>query len=676
MKEKLKKRPVLENWFYTGSPLIITRPALKESLSCIGYLLGGFLLSCGRLGSHPAPFSLGLLTSAGGGIRGLSVLIGAVLGFLLMQPFSLGLEFTSIALLTFVTMYIFSALWVAKQQWFHCLIPGTMAAIVGGIFLLGQDITPLLLSGYCQSVFLSALSPLAFDALLEGKRRSLGALLAVCFFLLGAAALPAPWGISPGLILAVGLTAVGIRRGDLGIAVILGAGAGLSLDAGLMTGGLYTLCLTAGALAGCSLSQRQTPLRILLFLVGFSAAVLYTGIPSLPMFLGLGIGTGLSLFVPSSVIGSQEDNTIAQASFLVEERLGTGAAALERLYEAIGIDPEEQADQERRNIFDRATTTVCRSCSRCDFCWKKNSTATYQTLRDAMDPIIHRGKALQTDFPEDFSAGCRHMEELLSALDRELHQAACRSQSRSLAEEPRFIASRCFLHLSELLSRNARALRFGQHLPREVYGVKLGVSAAGRRGNRISGDRGVSFHTEDGRFYVLLCDGMGTGQEAAKESLLAVDTLASLIQAGLRPDHAMELLGGMYLLRDSGSFSTIDILELSLVSAQGTLYKWGAAPSFLKSGDLVKKLGTAAPPPGLGVGSTSGAEVIRLSLWGGDMLILASDGLGEDEAETLIRNFQGDKVKDLSAQLIARAAELGGEDDMTAAVVRLDELRP
>lgn len=676
MKEKLKKRPVLENWFYTGSPLVITRPALKESLSCIGYLLGGFLLSCGHLGGHPAPFSLGLLSSAGGGVRGLSALIGAVLGFLLMQTFSLGLELTSIALLTFVTMYIFGALWVAKQQWFHCLIPGVMTAIVGGIFLLGQDVSLLPLSGYCQNILLSALSPLAFDALLSGRRRSMGALLAVCFFLLGAAALPAPWGINFGLILAVCLTAAGVRSGNLGIAVLLGTGTGLTLDAGLMTGGLYTLCLSAGALAGCAIPGRRTPLRLTLFLVGFSGAVLYTAAPSLPMFLGLGIGAVLSFFVPSSLIGSQEGSTIAEASFLVEERLGTGATAMERLYEAIGIDPEEQADQEQKGIFDRATTTVCRSCNRCDYCWKKNSTATYQVIRDAMGPILRRGKALQTDFPEEFTASCRHMEELISTLDRELRQATCRRESRSLAEEPRFIASRCFLHMSELLGHNARTLRFGQRPSRENYGVKLGVSAVGRKGGRISGDRGVSFRTEDGQYYVLLCDGMGTGPEAAKESTLAVDTLASLIQAGLRPDHAMELLGGMYLLRDAVSFSTMDILELSLVSAQGTLYKWGAAPSFLKSGDMVKKLGTAAPPPGLGVGSTSGPEVIRLSLWGGDMLILESDGLGEDEAETLIRNFQGDKVKDLSAQLIARAAELGGEDDMTAAVIRLDELRP
>ena len=175
--------------------------------------------------------------------------------------------------------------------------------------------------------------------------------------------------------------------------------------------------------------------------------------------------------------------------------------------------------------------------------------------------------------------------------------------------------------------------------------------------------------------YTIVCDGVGTGEEAAKESQLAINTLSALLQSGMPPQHAMELLNGIYVLRDSGTFSTMDVLELSLLSGQGTLYKWGAAPSYIKSGDMVNKVGTAGPPPGLGVGSTGGAEIIRLSLWGGDMLILASDGVTGEETEALIRSYEGDNVKELSNLLVSRAQELGGEDDMTVAVIRLEELR-
>lgn len=268
------------------------------------------------------------------------------------------------------------------------------------------------------------------------------------------------------------------------------------------------------------------------------------------------------------------------------------------------------------------------------------------------------------------------MEGLLVALNQELDSIAYRSQCRSRTEENRIIVSRSLLHIRRLLEENARQLRVNQRIPEEAYTVRVGVSAKGRKGVRVSGDRGICFHTEDGRIFAILCDGAGTGEDAAKESLLAVDTLAQLVQSGMSPENAMEFLNGMYILRDSGGFSTMDVLELSLLTGQGTLYKWGAAPSYIKSGSVLKKVGTAAPPPGLGVGNAFGAEVIRLSLWGGDMLILVSDGVAGDATEALLRTYEGENVKELATQLVEQAENMGGEDDMTAAVLRIEEIRP
>ncbi len=676
MKQKLKKRPILEQWFYTQSPLVITRPALRETISCLLFLVSGFVLACGQLAGQPAPFVLGLLSAAGGGLRGLCTLIGAIAGALTMQSFSQGLELTSAGLLTFVTMYIFGSLWVTKQPWFRCLVPGIMRAVVGGIFLFSRQLTPLLLAGYAQNVLLSALSPLAFDALLQKKRRSIGAMMSLAFFLIGLTRLPLPWDLNPGIIAACAITVLSARRTDPGTTAAVGACAGLSLDASLMTGGAWVLSITAGALAGACISRQHKWMRTILAAVGMGAAMLYLGDISSIYFANIGIGILLSLILPGTMIVGREESAIEQSSALVEQRLAFGETALHRLYAAIGLDPEQKAQQEREHIFDKAASKVCRQCTRYSICWERNAQDTYQTMRSVLGVILDRGEAQREDFPQEFSQECRHMEGLLVALNQELGSIACRSQFRSRNEENRLIASRTLLHMSELLEENARQLRSVQVTPQEAYTVKIGVAAQGRRGARISGDRGVCFHTDDGRLYAILCDGMGTGQDAAQESTTAVDTLSDLIQAGMQPDHAMEFLNGMYILRDTGCFSTMDVLELSLITGQGTLYKWGAAPSYVKSGKIVKKLGTAAPPPGLGVGSTSSAEVIRLSLWGGDMLVLVSDGVVREETEDLLRSYDGENVKELSSLLTAQAEAAGGEDDMTAAVFRLDELAP
>ena len=676
MKEKLKKTPVLEKWFYTQSPLIITRPALQETAACLCYLAGGYLLSCGKINGQPAPFSLGLIASAGGGLRGLCTLLGAVTGFLTMQPFSHGLEMTSGTILTFVTMYIFSSLWVTKCGWFQCLVPGIMAAAVGSIFLMSRQLTWAVLLSFGQNFLLAGLSPLAFDSLLRGKKRSAASLLAICFFLLGAVFIPLPLGLSLGTIVAVTLGISAAGRVDYATASAMGAAFGAALDVAMGSGGLWTLSMGAGSLLAGAIPGRNRFLKSGVFCLAFLAAALFCGNITPTLGLTLGLGFLCSFLIPPGLIVGREESAIAQSAAVVEQQLSWGQDALKCLYDAIGIDPNEKMEQERQHIFDKAAVKVCRRCTRYNQCWEKNSQETYTALRSALTAILSRGAAVREDFPESFSQECRHLDGLIVALNQELDGIACRNQCRSRNEENRLIVSRSLLHLSRLLEANARQLRSDQRFPNPAYTLRVGVSAKGRRGIKVSGDRGICFHTEDGRVYAILCDGSGTGEAAARESLLAVDNLTALIRSGMSPENAMEFLNGMYILRESGGFATLDVLELSLVTGQGTIYKWGAAPSYIRSGNTVKKVGTAAPPPGLGVGSSCGAEVIRLSLWGGDLVVLVSDGVCGEAVEELIRTYEGGDAKELSALLIAQAEALGDEDDMTAAVLQLEELGP
>ena len=669
MKERLKNNPLLQSWFYTQSPLVITRPALRETLWCVVYLICGFLLSCGRLRGQPAPFALAFLASLGGGLRGLTCLLGAAAGYLTMQPFSAGLQMVSAGILIYVCNYIFGSLWVTRQTWFRCLVAGAMTGLVGAIFLVGQRITLEGAAGYLQSVALAGLMPLSYDRLLRGKRRSAGTVIAVASFLLGASAIQLPLGIRVGCVLGVALTAVAARRADLPTTALMAAGAGAALDLGVGNA-FWSLVLAAGAL-GAGISQRYRLLRLLSFAAAASLTMACLDPSRLDGWLTVGLGAGLSLLLPAGWIVGREESAVEQSAALVEDQLSRGQAVLLRLYDAIGADPDRQEEQARNQIFDRSAGKVCRRCRSYEQCWDKDARETYRLLRPVLTEVARRGSARREDFPKEFADRCQSLEELTDAINQELDGIAGMRRSRSRRSEDKVIVSRYLLHLSRLLERNARQLRTDRRLPNQAYGVKLGVSARGRGGSRLSGDRGASFQTEDGWFYVILCDGAGTGAPAAEESLLAVDTLTELLQAGMPPDNAMELLNGMYILRDTGSFSTMDVLALSLMTGQGTLYKWGAAPSYIKSGGTVKQVGSASPPPGLG--GDCRPESFRLDLWNGDVLVLISDGLEGAEAEKLIQDFAGDNVKELAGLLIQRAAETGGGDDVTAAVVRVTE---
>ena len=130
------------------------------------------------------------------------------------------------------------------------------------------------------------------------------------------------------------------------------------------------------------------------------------------------------------------------------------------------------------------------------------------------------------------------------------------------------------------------------------------------------------------------------------------------------------MLNGCYVLQEGSAFATVDLLQLDLATGEGVLYKWGAAPSYLKYGQNVQTLGAAAPPPGLGVGPEFQPMQLPLSLKGGQSLIMLSDGAFGDAARTRAAAFRGGGAKELAGYLVS-GFPTEVEDDVTAAVVRL-----
>ena len=161
---------------------------------------------------------------------------------------------------------------------------------------------------------------------------------------------------------------------------------------------------------------------------------------------------------------------------------------------------------------------------------------------------------------------------------------------------------------------------------------------------------------------------MGTGEEASRLSAETVQLLEQLLRAGLAPEAALQIYNGAEVLRGADRFTTIDLLCLDLFSGAAVLYKWGSAPSYWRDKYEAKKIGTAAPPPGVGVGGENTPEQYRLSLKRGEMLVLVSDGAGGAQTEAAIAAYSGESARELAALLISG---LPAEDDMTAVVISL-----
>lgn len=445
--------------------------------------------------------------------------------------------------------------------------------------------------------------------------------------------------------------------------MVLAAVGGITLE--LMTGAApYTAILCALALIGFVLRRQEVVPRITVLLAANLAIswVLFRNDPAYLLSTSLGVLAALAvpprLFLPVS-----PDRTPQLANTV--RRLDEAAQVLGKMSLELETQPDSGVQPDAAAIFDRAAEQVCRNCSRWNTCWEQESSDTYRMMAAVAPKILQRSQAVDSDFPETFQ--CQHMEQLLAAINRELADTVCRRQYHSRQAEQQAVLSGQYRALERYLHDTAAALE-QPAVPEARYAPEIGVSALGRNGSMISGDRGACFYGPNEEFFVLLCDGMGTGPAAGAQAAAAVETLSGLLQAGMDAQCAVETLNGIYVLRDNGCFSTVDLLQLSLTTAQGMLLKWGAAPSYLRRGGSVKRLGTASVPPGLEVGGDhSGVQRIRLSLQEGDLLVLTSDGAGES-AQERIACLQETSAKEAAAQILKNAGENGGDDQTVVAI--------
>lgn len=203
-----------------------------------------------------------------------------------------------------------------------------------------------------------------------------------------------------------------------------------------------------------------------------------------------------------------------------------------------------------------------------------------------------------------------------------------------------------------------------------------GIAARRKDGETVSGDAGTWFKQPDGQLYVLLCDGMGSGPAANRESSLAVRLLEQFLKAGVETEHALSILNSALSLRgeETGGFTTVDLLRLDLFSGRAEIYKFGAAPTYIKSRDGIRRITATSLPAGIADQGTVRPDCTRLKLGPDDIVLMVSDGICGTEDDHWLRERLAacsGSPKELAATLIADGPKDGPTDDRTVLVVRV-----
>lgn len=218
-------------------------------------------------------------------------------------------------------------------------------------------------------------------------------------------------------------------------------------------------------------------------------------------------------------------------------------------------------------------------------------------------------------------------------------------------------------------------------LEAEPLAVSVGIAAMKKQGEKVSGDKGTYFKTDAGVLCVILSDGMGTGDSAARDSAQVVEILEKFLRSGVDPAVAMKILNSVMLLRSSDcwGYATVDLMCVDLFTGDTCFYKYGAAPSYVKTGRNIRRIKGETLAAGLSLGGGIAPDIVRMRLKPGCTAVIASDGVladTEDDWLKAILNKAGDDMKALARLTVKEAEKLyGASDDMTVVTVRVEERR-
>ena len=210
------------------------------------------------------------------------------------------------------------------------------------------------------------------------------------------------------------------------------------------------------------------------------------------------------------------------------------------------------------------------------------------------------------------------------------------------------------------------------------YYCLTGVARMVKEEQQVSGDSFSFFYENEGELAMILSDGMGSGEDAERESESVLLLLERMLSAGFREETAIRLINSVLALRaEQNTFATLDISRINLYGGTCEFIKIGGAATYLRRGNWLECVEAKTLP--IGMLRQVDYDFMVKKLYDGDYIIMMSDGVldavPESERAEFLQQIIGDDPgqnpqviagRILNASLLLQNFE--AKDDMTVLV--------
>ncbi len=208
--------------------------------------------------------------------------------------------------------------------------------------------------------------------------------------------------------------------------------------------------------------------------------------------------------------------------------------------------------------------------------------------------------------------------------------------------------------------------------------LRLGTAQLNCQTEKLCGDAFEQFYDHDGRYCVVLSDGMGTGGRAAVDGAMTAALAGRMLQAGFHYDSILRIINSSLIVKSGDeSLSTLDAIRVDPFTGHLHGLKAGAAASYLFSDGRLTKISATSLP--IGILKEITCEEYDDHLVKGDVFVMVSDGVAEGDTEWLeelicrLASRDTDE-KTMASEIVFTARERQNSehgDDTTALVVRV-----
>ncbi len=241
--------------------------------------------------------------------------------------------------------------------------------------------------------------------------------------------------------------------------------------------------------------------------------------------------------------------------------------------------------------------------------------------------------------------------------------------ARTLAEQAGLALGR------RMCCREERGLadcrRFFSFVQEGRFRLTTGIARRGRTGEGTCGDLFSVVKTDPWHAALMLSDGMGSGEQAAKQSRQVLELLEALLAGGVGWRLAVQLSNAsLSFLADGLVSATLDLAMIDLWNGTAEFVKLGASAAFIRRGDRVECFRSGSLPAGLL--EQAEPDVFHRTLRHGDMIVMISDGVpdsmrAEDPERLLSERIASCRTDNAQALADRLMQEIGGRlrDDCT-----------